>query len=106
MPITIDRPANKEELFNLHHAQLRNEIERFFGVLKRRFRLLLLPSEYSFDIQRTIPVAMAALHNFILYHEPVDSDSGSEGPNDAYEEAAERHSDPLDLDHCASSEAA
>ena len=29
--------ANKEELFNLHHASARNVIEHIFGVLKHRF---------------------------------------------------------------------
>lgn len=31
------RPQNKEELFNLRHAQLRNAIERILGVVKCRF---------------------------------------------------------------------
>jgi hypothetical protein len=34
------RPQTKEELFNLRHASLRNTIERYFAVLKRRFRIL------------------------------------------------------------------
>jgi hypothetical protein len=29
-------PVNKEELFNLQHAQARNVIEHIFGVLKNR----------------------------------------------------------------------
>jgi len=51
------RPANKEELFNLHHASARNVIERIFGVLKRHFCILLLAPEYSLDIQAQIPTA-------------------------------------------------
>lgn len=31
------RPKNKEELFNLRHSQLRNVIERVYGVWKMRF---------------------------------------------------------------------
>jgi len=42
------KPENKEELFNLRHAQLRNIIERIFGILKRRFRILRTPPEYHF----------------------------------------------------------
>src|ERR1700732_1149288 len=64
------RPLNKEELFNLRHASLRNVIEHIFGVLKRRFRILLLPPEYSLAIQARIPVAISAIHNFIRAHEP------------------------------------
>jgi hypothetical protein len=64
------RPVNKEELFNLCHASLRNIIEQIFGVLKRRFRILLLAPEYNLDIQARIPVALSAIHNFIRTHEP------------------------------------
>ena len=35
-----DTPQTKEELFNLRHSSLRNEIERIFGVLKKRFLFL------------------------------------------------------------------
>ena len=45
------RPCNREELFNLRHASLRNVIERIFGVLKHQFHVLQLPLEYSMDIQ-------------------------------------------------------
>ena len=58
-------PKDKKELFNLRHAQARNVIERIFGVLKRRFRILLLAPEYNIEIQNRIPAALAALHNFI-----------------------------------------
>jgi hypothetical protein len=66
--------VNKEELFNLRHASLRNVIERIFGVLKRRFRILLLAPEYSLDIQARIPTALCTIHNFIRMHD------GDEGP--------------------------
>ncbi len=41
--IASERPANKEELFNLRHAQLRNVVERVFGVFKQRFAILNAP---------------------------------------------------------------
>lgn len=72
--LTFIRPANKEELFNLRHAQARNVVERIFGVIKRRFRILLLGQEYSMKVQAQIPAALAAIHNFILHHDP------NEGP--------------------------
>ena len=59
------QPKNKEELFNLRHAQLRNVIERLFGVLKKRFRILDTAPQYSFDIQGKLILVLCALHNFI-----------------------------------------
>jgi hypothetical protein len=61
---------NKEELFNLRHASARNVVERIFGVVKRRFRILLLSPEYKMDIQARIPAALCAIHNFIRDHDP------------------------------------
>jgi hypothetical protein len=63
------RPQNKEELFNLCHASAQNVIEHIFGVLKRRFRILLLAPEYSLEIQARIPAALCAVHNFIRTYE-------------------------------------
>jgi DDE superfamily endonuclease len=57
-------------LFNLRHASARNVIERIFGVLKRRFRILLIAPEYNMEVQARIPVALSALHNFIRLHDP------------------------------------
>ena len=90
----IIRPKTKEELFNLRHASLQNVIERIFGVLKRRFRILLLAPEYKMDIQNRLPAALSALHNFIRTHDPDDEteiqeidmdnddDSNSDGDED------------------------
>ena len=64
------RPWNKQELFNLHHASLRNAIECIFGVLKQRFQILLLAPEYDLEIQARIPAALCAIHNFIKEHDP------------------------------------
>jgi hypothetical protein len=66
------RPVNADELFNLRHASARNVIERIFGVLKRRFRILVYPAEISMDFQARIPAALAAIHNFIRIHDPND----------------------------------
>jgi hypothetical protein len=64
------RPRDHKELFNLRHARVRNIIERIFGVLKKRFKVLLLAQEYSFTTQARIIPALAALHNFIITHDP------------------------------------
>lgn len=63
-------PRNKEELFNLRHAQLRNVIERIFGVIKRRWQNVRHCCEYNLQTQSLIPLAIAALHNFITFHDP------------------------------------
>jgi hypothetical protein len=63
-------PRNSKELFNLRHASLRNIIERIFGVMKRQWRVLQLPPEYSMFVQARIPAALCALHNFIHRHDP------------------------------------
>ena len=66
------RPRTRQKLFNLRHARLRNAIERIFGILKKRFKVLLLTQEYSFATQAQIVPALAALHNFILIHDSND----------------------------------
>jgi hypothetical protein len=58
------------ELFNLRHASLRNIIERIFGVMKRQWRILQIPPEYSMDVQARIPAALCALHNFVHRQDP------------------------------------
>ena len=67
-------PQNKEELFNLRHAQLRNVVERIFGVVKRRFRILTHAPEFSLELQARLPAALSALHNFIVVHDPADNE--------------------------------
>jgi hypothetical protein len=56
----------------LRHAQARNIIERIFGVIKKRWRILIMPPGYDMKIQARIPAALAALHNFIIEHDPDD----------------------------------
>ena len=66
----IFRPVDEKELFNLRHASAWNVVERIFGVVKRRFRILLISSEYKIEIQARIPTALCALHNYIRAHDP------------------------------------
>jgi DDE superfamily endonuclease len=95
---TIYRPRSKEELFNLRHASARNVIERIFGVLKRRFRILLLAPEYNLQIQARIPAALCAIHNFISIHDPAEDTILRDEEDD--------DNPPFDLDHEASATAA
>ncbi|KAJ4793852.1 nuclease [Rhynchospora pubera] len=54
-----------EELYNHRHAQLRNVIERTFGVLKMRFKILKCMPNYKYRKQTLIVMACCILHNFI-----------------------------------------
>lgn len=72
------RPQNAKELYNLRHAQLRNVVERIFGVLKKRWYILNRGPQYSQDVQAKIPSGLAALHNFILEYDPSDIDNYAE----------------------------
>jgi hypothetical protein len=40
--------------------------------MKKRFKVLLLPQEYSFTTQTQLIAALAALHNFIIIHDSRD----------------------------------
>ena len=60
------RPQNKEELFNLRHAQLRNVIKRIFSVLKKKFTVLALPPAFSIDIQVNLIPALTGLFLLIV----------------------------------------
>ncbi|XP_076890202.1 uncharacterized protein LOC143541207 [Bidens hawaiensis] len=59
------RALTKEEKFNYAHAQLRNVIERSYGVLKARFPILRRMALFSFPKQRDIVIACFAVYNFI-----------------------------------------
>lgn len=63
---TLGRPGTKEELFNLRHASFRNQIERAFGVLKKRFRICREPLTLGkkSDMWLTF-YSCVAIHNFI-----------------------------------------
>ncbi|CAO2177825.1 unnamed protein product [Urochloa humidicola] len=60
-----NEPRGKKELFNYAHSSLRNVIERSFGVLKMKWRILRGIPCYPPDTQSKIVLACCALHNFI-----------------------------------------
>jgi hypothetical protein len=58
-------PEGKEELFNYTHSSLRNVVERSFGVLKMKWRILQKIPPYTPEKQAQIICACMALHNFV-----------------------------------------
>ncbi|KAJ3744534.1 hypothetical protein EV360DRAFT_13721, partial [Lentinula raphanica] len=74
------------------HAQARNVIERIFGVIKKRWMILVLPPKYDMGLQAQIPASLAALHNFILDHDPTEHI-----PTDLYDPIPGAHLDPAEL---------
>ena len=58
-------PQGKFEIFNFLHSSLRNVIERAFGVLKQKWRILKAMPSFPLRTQKHIIVACMALHNFI-----------------------------------------
>jgi hypothetical protein len=84
------KPKCKEELFNLRHAQLRNEVERIFGVTKRRFPILEKKYEVlDFDKQVKLVYALTGLHNFIRQNATEDDIFDIEGMQKGEEDARE-----------------
>ncbi|XP_021753836.1 uncharacterized protein LOC110719245 [Chenopodium quinoa] len=69
-------PQGMLELFNYLHSSLRTTIERCFGKLKGRWKILTMMPQMDTKHQLTIMVATFTLHNFIRLHEldiPIDS---------------------------------
>ncbi|KAK5772331.1 hypothetical protein PVK06_048616 [Gossypium arboreum] len=65
-------PENAKELFNLRHSSLRITIERVFGILKKRFRVLDAEPFWNFQTQVDIILACCIIHNHIMGVDPSD----------------------------------
>nr|XP_043630821.1 uncharacterized protein LOC122602128 [Erigeron canadensis] len=60
-----EAPTNKKEAFNRCHSSLRSHIERSFGILKKRWKILDRMPKYSVKTQIDVIMATFALHNYI-----------------------------------------
>lgn len=80
-------PENAKELFNLRHASLRNVVERIFGVLKRKFKILNNAAEYSVDTQIHLIIALTGLANFLTIHEGISKEELDEVDGDIQRES-------------------
>ncbi|XP_020396826.1 protein ALP1-like [Zea mays] len=75
------QPIGSKEVFNYAHSSLRNVIERSFGVLKMKWRILLSLPSFSLEKQSKIIIACMTLHNFIRDSALYDRDFDEVGPN-------------------------
>lgn len=66
------RPQTPEEYFNMKHCRARNVIERCFGLLKGRWKILASPSFFRIQTQVRIIIACCLLHNLIRREMAVD----------------------------------
>ncbi|XP_052107457.1 protein ALP1-like [Arachis duranensis] len=70
-----NQPSTVQEPFNMKHSQARNVIERTFGVLKARWKILRERSFYPIKTQGRIITACCLLHNHIrrvMVVDPID----------------------------------
>lgn len=65
--------SNSKELFNHRHCSLRNSVERAFGVIKKRWKIID-DSEpfFGYDTQVDIVLACCIIHNHIMGVDPND----------------------------------
>jgi hypothetical protein len=56
-------PTNAKELFNLRHSSLRVVVERAWGALKGRFRIVDNKSFHKYKTQVKLVLACCILHN-------------------------------------------
>lgn len=59
-------------MYNLRHTSARNIVKRVFGILKKKWEILIRPPQFALKIQAQIPPALAAVHNFLRKHDPED----------------------------------
>ncbi|KAL2921785.1 putative nuclease HARBI1 [Bienertia sinuspersici] len=65
-------PQNERETFNRWNSSLQSCIERSFGVLKQRWKILTKMPQFGIETQIRIIVATFALHNYIRINSPDD----------------------------------
>ncbi|GKD42026.1 ALP1-like protein [Tanacetum coccineum] len=66
------RPQSAAKYFNMIHSKARNMIERCFGLLKGRWKILASPSFFPIATQVRIILACCLLHNLIRKYMRVD----------------------------------
>ena len=67
-------PRGIKETFNYAHSSIRNAVERSFGVLKNKWRMLKGIPSFPLQKQTRIIVACMTLHNFVRENDDDDED--------------------------------
>ncbi|CAD6951705.1 unnamed protein product [Tilletia caries] len=57
-PNTIARPQDHKELYNRRHAGARSVVERAFGVIQARFKVLKTGIQFSTEAQAALPLPL------------------------------------------------
>jgi DDE superfamily endonuclease len=98
------RYRSAEDLFNHRHSQLRNIIERAFGVLKNRFKILKIMHPYKFKKQCLVVLACFILHNFIIRQNELQNEGDDildqeleKQPREDEDEESDEENDPIDI---------
>jgi len=68
----FSRPKDAYELFNLRRSSARNVIERIFGIIKLRFKILERGCNFNIQLQAAVVLALCALHNSIREYDSTD----------------------------------
>jgi hypothetical protein len=82
--LASQKPQNAKELFNLRHSQLRNVVERIFGVFKGQWKILS-GADYPIKTQVDLVLGLTALHNFIRDQGEDNEVSFAPDPFDAFD---------------------
>ena len=70
-------PTNPKEIYNLRHSSARNVIERIFGVLKERFKIMEHGCDYGILDQAGVVMAICLLFNMVRTFEREDFPIGT-----------------------------
>jgi hypothetical protein len=70
----VPAPSGEHEHFNHLHSSIQNAVERAFGVLKMKWRILLKMPSFPLDKQKMIVATTMCLHNFIRENNAQDKD--------------------------------
>ncbi|CAD6902705.1 unnamed protein product, partial [Tilletia caries] len=95
---SFSSPRNAKELYNRRHAGARSVIERIFGVLQARFKILTTGCHYDLQVQADLFPALAVVHNLIRRLDPaadIEPDLVNDDASGAGEDP-EPHAPPAD----------